>query len=541
MVVMSPAPVSGQMRSRASEKESGAERRLYFVLAVLGFSFWFLLAVPFASHRESYWWLGEVHTQNLAHSLTYISVTYRPFAQITAWSGFMFLDRGGFPTSALRQTLLQGTIYGLFLVAWWMIYSAAAQWRVFGIIALATGGVFFAGYLHLFHIYGIFYVPVMLMLGALLHFSSGAVRPRFEGWLAVIACFLAAWHPFATALFLGFYVGYYLETMRQRSRKQHLQAMAIVALEIAALVLSVVVFPRADVAVSFQTRVAGFMETYRSNEFFPLAIFAAFVLSEVLVLSLDLDRKAKLILGLGVAALSCLLAVAHVPLLLLWMALACLKLLFARRWGLLFLLGGAGLLPIGGIIGAPVFGLFALVVTAFVTAMGMSSTENFLSRIRPAYIATAITIAAGILIIARTGVRVPAVTQAAQPLLAERDRTYQLEDALAWLHRSDYCGDQVVFAEDAGSPIDSIETVMEREHRPPSSIEDVQLFWNDVLRCKSAGNANQVAVVTFGTQTLPGSDPVYAIPSRYAGSAQIWIREDDAKWSKPKKLAGSSE
>ena len=71
----------------------------------------------------------------------------------------------------------------------------------------------------------------------------------------------------------------------------------------------------------------------------------------------------------------------------------------------------------------------------------------------------------------RAEIKVPIVTSVARPLLAERERTYQLENILAWLHNSDYCGYEVAFAENAGSPIDSIDNAITRRNRPPASFE----------------------------------------------------------------------
>ena len=117
----------------------------YFILTVLGFSFWFFMAVPFASHRESYQWLAMVRTQNFAEAFSFISSTYRPLHQAATWLGFLILDPSVFPTSVLRQALFQVLIYGMFVLAWWLIYPTAAQRRLFALAAFVAGGVFFRG------------------------------------------------------------------------------------------------------------------------------------------------------------------------------------------------------------------------------------------------------------------------------------------------------------------------------------------------------------------------------------------------------------
>ncbi len=75
----------------------------------------------------------------------------------------------------------------MFVLAWWLIYRAADQRRLFALVALVAGSVFFSGYVHLFHIYGIFYVPVMLVLGASLRFQATQKPTKREVWFAAVA------------------------------------------------------------------------------------------------------------------------------------------------------------------------------------------------------------------------------------------------------------------------------------------------------------------------------------------------------------------
>ena len=64
--------------SYLSDPDARIETLSYFIVTLLGFSFWFFMAVPFASHRESYWWLAMTPTHGFATAFSVISVTYRP-------------------------------------------------------------------------------------------------------------------------------------------------------------------------------------------------------------------------------------------------------------------------------------------------------------------------------------------------------------------------------------------------------------------------------------------------------------------------------
>jgi hypothetical protein len=497
----------------------------YFILAVLGFSFWFFMVVPFASHRETYWWLAMVQSHDFSYAFGVISSTYRPLAQGTTWLAFKILNPTIFPTSVMRQALLQGFIYGMFVLAWWLIYSATPLRRVFALIAFIAGGVFFSGYVHLFHIYGIFYIPVMLTVGALFRFYASDTVDKREVWFAVIATLLACWHPFATALFMGFYFGFYLDTFRRRSRTQHLQAFAILLAGTLAIAGLVVFFPRAPMPL--HTRLFGFLVSYKTNEVNLIACAVAFFLTQLTVFSMAVSNKLKLVGFLIGSALSAVFLMKGLPSLLLWICAVLIKLFLMRRWSLFFLALTAGILPLGGGIGTPMYALFAIIVASYVTALGLSKVETELSFLRIQYVMGAIIVLTIVMLMVRAGINVPVVTRLASPILAEREKTYQLESILAWLHNSEYCGDELGFADDAGDPIESVESAINRKNRPPAWIGDVSLFWNTTLRCRTVEHPQNksVALVTFGGATMLKSSPVFTVTGRYAGDAVVWVAD----------------
>ena len=522
---ISSGEISGSNYGFSSDLNKKKEAISYFILAVLGFSFWFFMTVPFASHRETYWWLAMVPTNPFVKAFGIISSTYRPLAQGATWSAFVFLDPHIFPTSLFRQVLLQGFIYAMFLLAWWLIYSKAPQRRLFALVACVAGGVFFSGYVHLFHLYGLFYVPVMLILGALLRFHASRAIDNREIWLAIVATLLVFWHPFATGLFVGFYFGYYLETFWKRNSTERFRGFAIFMVGLVAIATMVLLFPRSPMPIG--TRLAGFLISYKTNEVNLVASFVAFLLAELTIVSMRLSAKVKLTTFLMVAILSATFVMKGWPILLIWVCVALVKLFRLSDWSLFFFTLAAALLPFGGGIGSPMYALFAIILAAYATSLDWPQVESALSVVFTPRVVTGVAIAlAMVVVVVRAGIQVPVVTRLATPLLAERERTYQLENILAWLHESNYCACEVAFAEDAGSPVESVESAMNRRNRPPAWPGDIRLFWTNVLQCqktgKPAANAG-VVTVTFGDQPLPGSKEVYKVDGRYAGSAIVWI------------------
>lgn len=508
-----------------------AQSLSYFLLTVLGFSFWFFMAVPFASHRESYWWLGMVQTKPLAYSLGFISVTYRPLAQATTWLGFALLDPSIFPTSALRQALLQGFVYAMFVLAWGLLYVAARQRRLFALVAFAVGGTFFSGYVHLFHIYGMFYVPVILMLAAVLRFHSDGSLARREVWLAVGATLLALWHPFATALFLGFYFGFYLDTFGQRRKPEHRRALGILlagAIAIGAVLASAPVTE----AMTLDARVTGFLVSYQTNEVHWIASLLAFLLAQLTVFGMEVSWRQRVAGFLLLSALGAVFYLKGLPLLFLWLAAVWIKLFLMRSWSLFFGMLAATLLPLGKGSGTPIYGLFAIIVAAYGTCLGWVQAERAISFFKSRY-AVAIGVALVLVVLlVRMGIDVPVVTTVARPLLVERERTYQLEHVLAWLHKSDYCAYEIDFAEQAGNPIESVESAMTRRNRPPAGLGDVQVYWTSVLQCQKAGRPSDkagTAILTFGGPTMAHRKPVFEVKGRYAGAATVWVEDSQTR------------
>jgi hypothetical protein len=533
-LVVESSQVNGSSHSGGNTR---IETVSFFIVSVLGFSFWFLMTVPFASHRETYWWLAMVHSQPFSQAFGFITSTYRPLAQVATWRAFQFLNPSIFPTSVPRQALLQGFIYGMFVLAWWLVYRAAPQRRLFALVALVAGGVFFSGYVHLFHIYGIFYVPVMLTLGALLNFYGSGTFEKREVWFAVVATVLSLWHPFATALFVGYYFGFYLDTFWERSGARHVQAIAVLLVGMMAIAAMVVIFPRITTMVGtfprtatmgLDTRLFGFLVSYQTNEVNRAASLVAFLLTQMTIFSMELSPRVKFAAFLIVSALSAALLLRNLPLLLLWFSAVLIKLFRLRCWSLFFLMVTAALLPFGGGIGTPIYVLFGIIVAVYVTPLGWPEAEKTLSFIKTQYVIGAVIASGVVLLMVRVGIEVPIVTRVASPLLAERERTYQLENILAWLHNSEYCAYEIAFVEDSGSPINSVENVITRQNRPPAGINDVLYFWSTVLQRQKAERPTdraETAIVTFGGPALAELSPVFKVNGRYAGDATVWIKE----------------
>lgn len=168
------------------------------LITVLGFSFWFLLAFPFGNHNESYRWLVSLDTYGMVDWLTkwLHGSTFRPLGQLTAWATYSLSGGSTYPIQMLN--------YILAVLAWLLAFYAAKERRVFALLSLLAGSVFFSGYIYLFHIHGVFYSPVLILIALALQLSSReVVMPRQLLGIALLSLVISLFHPFAVLVGLA--------------------------------------------------------------------------------------------------------------------------------------------------------------------------------------------------------------------------------------------------------------------------------------------------------------------------------------------------
>jgi len=400
----------------------------------------------------------------------------------------------------------------LALFAWGWVVRDAPQPRLHAVLALLVGGVLFAGYIWVFHMHGIFYGPLLVFVAALVRCARGPIdlRTLLGVFMGGVATSLA--HPFALPLVLAFAAGAAIETPELRTRQG---AAVLVVLLTGSLATYLLLVPPASRGLSADP-VAGLLASFRTSE-----VRRA---GSILVLQLAAWTAYRTWGGRGAFAAALLTEVVGgaaiamgLPAMPMWLTWAALKSARHGRWTMAALIACCTLLPLANPTGSPTYALFAIFVALAASAMDDADAE---ARLRSLGTGAAIAASAALLVVAlavRVGWPVPVVSAVARPVLAEGERTRQLEVLAGQLMDSRWRGEPVRFATAAGDPVKV--NAIERQHRPPT--EDAHLrTWLDWKRGGPA-TGRDTLVMAFGGETRPGMDTLFVAHGRYAGDALV--------------------
>ncbi len=510
-----------------SPQRGSQAQGLLFALAILGFSFWFFMAVPMASHKEAYNWLWRMREGDTLQEFMQQSVaTYRPIGQALMWLAYKYLGFEAMPSNATRQTLLQTGVWLSFLPAWWLMLRAARAPHVFALLAMVVGGVFFTPYLLLFHPWGVFYTPVVITTGALIwlaHRPSDTLQAAHVAGLLVLGAVLALWHPFATALIVAYILGHLIEQFTRSRRLPPMVLIAVLGMVVAMGFLGRGWLGGAEHGLA--AKLNGLLMSYKTVEVNKAVSLVATLLVVLAAATMPLAAALRWALAAALVLVCAWLVKAEIPVLMLWLVVAGLLALARGEWRLAAMLGAAFLLPLGSGVGAPAYALFGIMLALSITATGHDKLENLARRV-PAAMLVLIIVGAMALGLTQRHRDMPGLARLAQPLLAEKVRTEQLEHGLHWLMQSPWCHAQVGFLEDSLPPAQSTGNLIKRDHRPPTSEEDLQLYWG-TARCPAQGpsteSAHALILFTFGGQAAPQGQLLWRLDTAPAGLMQVWL------------------
>jgi len=470
-----------------------------------------VVGLPWGPHNEAFDWVVRLEQRSFWSALfdRFPSVAgLRPLGTGPAW---VFYRLGGHDVG-----LTQFVNAAMALLAWGWLARAALQPRLFGVLGLVTGGIFFAGYVWVFHIHGIFYGPLLVFVAGLTRSARDSIDLRTLLGVFVGGVFTSLAHPFALPLVLVFALGALIETPALRTRQG---AAVLAVMATGSLAAYLLLVPAGSRLLVTSEPMAGLLATYRTSEVNIVGSLIAGCLA-AWTASRAWRGAAGLAAALFTAIVSAAAIASHLPVLPLWLAWAATKSARHGRWTLTALIVACALLPIANPTGSPTYAIFAIAVAAFATALDEDGAETFLRPVGGIPVAAGIALLLAVALGVRAGQPVPVVSRLARPLLAEGERTRQVEVLASRLMDSKWRADPVRLATDYTMPVDA--NAMDRQHRPPTERQHLNT-WLDWKRGGSA-TGRDTLVMAFGGETRPGMDTLFVAHGRYAGDALVLRR-----------------
>jgi len=508
---------TGVSAATGARAEGSTAFWLYAAVAVLGLAFWFVIGFPFGNHNESYAWTVRLDRTGLWGAMTARFETVsgmRPLGTAVAWLTY----HGSHGSTALTQLVNLVTT----LTAWILLARAMPERRLFAWLAFLNGAVFFAGYLYLFHLHGVFYGFALLWLTAAMAECLRGLTQKSYRALAIAAWIAALFHPHVLILLLALTVGALIEFAALRTRPMLVFAAAVVVfsvVEAAALV------PR-EAVMEVKNRMHGMLTSYRTVEVQRAVSVAAAAVTLFAASSLRGAPARILALGLSGAGLAACAAL-DLPLLLVWPGVCLAKAAWHGRWSLAALLAASLTFSYISPTGSPTYLVFVLLLCTALTGVDQPQRERWLARIPHAWAGILVVVSLALAFLVRGGATVPVVTRLALPLLSERERTHQLERVIAWYLVSPYRRLRVRFAQEARGPVVSA-TAIDRRHRPPTQVINLSIYL--ASRRGPEQPDGPVVVVAFGGEDVPGARRVLQIPGRWAGPAAVCLADRPPEW-----------
>ncbi|MGQ9784487.1 MAG: hypothetical protein ACUVRS_11000 [Armatimonadota bacterium] len=263
------------------------------------------------------------------------------------------------------------------------------------------------------------------------------------------------------------------------------------------------------------------VSSYRSTEVNLPVSLVALGFAIATTLSLD-EKRIRIPLTLAVGAIGAAALKTDIPVLLVWILACIIKMAYKGEWPIAIMILVSAALPALPGTGSPTYAIFAILLCTGALALDWTALEQKLKWVdwRFALIASAIIIALGVSI--RAGTELPVVSRIANTILAEKEKTFQLEKMIDWILDSEYKTFMLDFNQAAVNPIEG-GNAYRREQRPPTRKRflDNYLEWR-----RGRPEPGGKLIACFGNERLKYGKKIYQVEARHAGTASLYILKE---------------
>jgi hypothetical protein len=479
---------------------------IYLLLSIAGLSFCFFLGFPFDNHNESFNWIPVLNKVGLWDTLTSQVIkieSFRPLGMANAWLGYKLLN-------------------WLFAIAsFLLLYRTVHNKILFALLSFIIGACFFSGYIYLFHLHGVFYGPFQLYTAILasIAWRHRRLTGRMLTLLSLLTLVICLYHTFALLIFCAFLAGYMLQYTKKDNKKDLLQPGIILLLTI---LLGKMILQSKEFK-GIQAMAEGFLVSYKMVELNKGLSVVALILSLLSAAMLSNNPRLKKILVAVTAVTGIIMVYLQLPVLLVWVALCIVQLLAARNMAMAALVAATAILPLGSGSGSPTYVIFVLMICAFVTAAGQHSPLIPDLPIIRKLLAAGMVLLLGCLLALKAGKTVPLVSTIVMPMLAEREKTVQMQKIIEWKQGNPrYAALALRMYDASGLPVSAGNAVI-RLNRPVAGQDDVDVYVDDITKDGARNAAKpEAAWITFGNKLLPGKELIFSVEGKWNGKALVF-------------------
>lgn len=485
----------------------------YLPLSILGISFWFFLGFPFANYHESYMWIAQFNT-NLLSDYIFQTIghysSYRPFGQASAILLYKLFSNSIIPFQLFN--------YGVIVLSFFILTSIIDEGKGLSIILTIIGGFFFIGFSFLFHLHGLYYSPLLLLISLIIYFYNKSLSLQNLVIVFIIVLITSLFHPYAIFIFIFYLIGLCIEKRKSLTVKYYLLGFSFILIGI--VIINILV---PDQTVHWEVlKIKKLLNIYKPLDKNLIMSAVSVLLSLFTIRSIKMDIKLKNYFSLGVFLLSVLFYFISVPVILAWFISSIIKMSKLKKWTMVFLILATFLFPVFTGFESRHLYFLMLIVCAYTVPINWEWLENKFYFIDGKKTIIILVCVLSLFLILKQDIHLPIISNIVQPLLAEKEKTYQLEEIIKWLRKSEYKGCNINFVSEYSNKSKTKNQNRSTE-RFPTTNHYINNYLNSIRPANAQQKNNELLFVCFSDCFIENAKLIYSVKGIYAGNASVFI------------------
>ncbi len=403
-----------------------------------------------------------------------------------------------------------------------IVIVAIKEKKVAALSLLIAGSFFFLSFSYLFHLHGFFYSPLLLLTASLIYYyekpwSSANIVKGF-----VLTIFVSLFHPFAIFIYLFYLIGVSLEKRQFIRPGQYILEILFVIIGLWTIKILV---PDQGIHIDTET-MRGLLKIYQSLEINPILSIISFLISALTITSIKTTVEVRKYLMTGIIFLSVLFYFISVPIILVWIISSLLKTIITKKWTMTFLLLVTSLFPLFTGLSTPHLVFLIVVVSALSISTGGGGLEDKFLFINRGSVFAFTLILLSVFFLLKQDIHIPVISRLAHPLFSEKEKSFQLENIVKWLMKSEYRGYNLNLVSSYPKLLKS-GRIVNRKQKVPTTNDYLNSYLKSLrLSITKKNEDNKVLLVCFGNDIIENAKLLYSVKGEYSGDASVFLPPD---------------